>query len=237
MRSIEASLERLASHRIDILARARPRRRSPTAASAVGRPPDRPVHGPRAIGALVALRDRGRDPRLRRRHQPIGRPARCLAERGDFDLFLARRPLHAARAGGAGDLPAALRGRAASASCIGGPYNSGILATGARPGAFYDYEPAPPAILDRVARIEAVCDAHGVPLIAAALQFPLPPPGRRLGDPRAARVADQVARQPRASSPPRSRASLWARSSKGAGPAASRRPHAVTAGQPASRAP
>jgi len=54
-----------------------------------------------------------------------------------------------------------------------GPYNSGILATGAVPGAKYNYRDAPPEIMDRVAKIEAVCRRHGVPLPAAALQFPL----------------------------------------------------------------
>ena len=39
---------------------------------------------------------------------------------------------------------------------LGGVFNSGILATGARPGAKYDYADASPAILDRVRRIEAV---------------------------------------------------------------------------------
>lgn len=56
---------------------------------------------------------------------------------------------------------------------LGGPYNSGILATGAVPGAKYNYAEAPPEILDRVRRIEAVCAAHDTPLIAAALQFVL----------------------------------------------------------------
>jgi D-threo-aldose 1-dehydrogenase len=56
---------------------------------------------------------------------------------------------------------------------IGGPYNSGILATGAVPGATYDYQPAAPDLLQRVRRIEAVCARHGVALQAAALQFPL----------------------------------------------------------------
>ena len=56
---------------------------------------------------------------------------------------------------------------------IGGGYNSGILATGAVPGAMYNYEPAGPAILERVKKIEAVCARHKVPLPAAALQFPL----------------------------------------------------------------
>jgi D-threo-aldose 1-dehydrogenase len=56
---------------------------------------------------------------------------------------------------------------------IGGGYNSGILATGAIPGAMYNYAPAAPEILERVRKIEAVCARHGVPLPAAALQFPL----------------------------------------------------------------
>ena len=59
---------------------------------------------------------------------------------------------------------------------IGGPYNSGILATGAVEGAYYNYAPAPPRVLDRVAAIEAVCGRHGVRLPAAALQFPLAHP-------------------------------------------------------------
>ncbi len=56
---------------------------------------------------------------------------------------------------------------------IAGPYNSGILASGAVPGAKYNYRDAPPEIMQRVARIEAVCRRHAVPLAAAALQFPL----------------------------------------------------------------
>ncbi|MBC8872932.1 MAG: aldo/keto reductase [Planctomycetes bacterium] len=55
---------------------------------------------------------------------------------------------------------------------IGGAYNSGILATGTKEGALYDYVPARPPILEKVRRIEAVCRAHQVPLQAAALQFP-----------------------------------------------------------------
>ena len=55
---------------------------------------------------------------------------------------------------------------------IGGPYNSGILATGATGDAYYNYAPAPPEILEKVRDIEAVCARHGVPLPAAALQFP-----------------------------------------------------------------
>jgi D-threo-aldose 1-dehydrogenase len=56
---------------------------------------------------------------------------------------------------------------------LGGPFNSGILATGPVPGANYNYDPAPQAILDRVAAIERICEAHGTALIEAALRFPL----------------------------------------------------------------
>jgi D-threo-aldose 1-dehydrogenase len=59
---------------------------------------------------------------------------------------------------------------------LGGVFNSGILATGPVAGATYNYEPAPPAILDRVARIERVCRAHGVALPDAALHFALAHP-------------------------------------------------------------
>ncbi len=56
---------------------------------------------------------------------------------------------------------------------IGGPYNSGILATGAVAGATYNYRPATKPILDKVTRIQTVCERHDVSLQAAALQFPL----------------------------------------------------------------
>ncbi|MCL4157408.1 UNVERIFIED_CONTAM: hypothetical protein GTU68_016103 [Idotea baltica] len=56
---------------------------------------------------------------------------------------------------------------------LGGPYNSGILATGPIEGARYDYAPASEEILQRVRDLNDVCDAHNTPLIAAALQFPL----------------------------------------------------------------
>lgn len=56
---------------------------------------------------------------------------------------------------------------------IGGVFNSGILATGPVPGAKYNYADATPDVILKVRRIEAVCDRHGVPMAAAALQFPL----------------------------------------------------------------
>jgi D-threo-aldose 1-dehydrogenase len=54
---------------------------------------------------------------------------------------------------------------------IGGVFNSGILAD-PRPGSTYSYAPAPPGTLARARRMQSVCAAHGVPLAAAAIQFP-----------------------------------------------------------------
>jgi len=56
------------------------------------------------------------------------------------------------------------------------PFNSGILASGARPGATFFYAEAEAEIMTRTRRIEAVCAQHGVALAAAALQFPLAHP-------------------------------------------------------------
>lgn len=68
--------------------------------------------------------------------------------------------------------------QAAVSVVIGGPFNSGILATGSSVSVppRYNYSPAPDAIRARVQKLEAVCASHGVPLAAAALQFPLANP-------------------------------------------------------------
>ena len=59
---------------------------------------------------------------------------------------------------------------------LGGVYNTGILVTGAVPGARYQYAEAPVAILDKTRAIEAICARHGVALAAAAQQFVLAHP-------------------------------------------------------------
>lgn len=60
---------------------------------------------------------------------------------------------------------------------IGGPFNSGILATGpSARSARYNYESAPPEVRERVKQLQLACESHGVPLAAAALQFPLAHP-------------------------------------------------------------
>ncbi len=59
--------------------------------------------------------------------------------------------------------------KAGTSIVIGGPFNSGILVGGDT----FDYRKAPPAVVDRVKKIAAVCAAHNVPMAAAALHFPL----------------------------------------------------------------
>jgi len=73
-------------------------------------------------------------------------------------------------------LPAALARQVSVV--IGGAYNSGILATGVRgPGPhYYDYGEAPPEVVERVRRLEALAERHATPLAAAALQFCLAHP-------------------------------------------------------------
>ena len=95
-----------------------------------------------------------------------------LTRRGDFDMFLmaGRYTLleqHALES----FLP--LCEERGIGLVTGGPYNSGILATGAKPGAYYNYEPATDPVLDKVRRIEEVCESHGTRLVDAAFRFPL----------------------------------------------------------------
>lgn len=56
---------------------------------------------------------------------------------------------------------------------LAGPYASGILATGAVKGAYFHHQEASDEILERVRLIQEICDAHHIPMQAAAIQFPL----------------------------------------------------------------
>lgn len=66
--------------------------------------------------------------------------------------------------------------RDGTALVIGGVFNSGILATGPIAEATFDYQPASPEILAKVAALDRITHAAGSTLIAAALQFPLRTP-------------------------------------------------------------
>ncbi|MGV0033488.1 MAG: aldo/keto reductase [Candidatus Azotimanducaceae bacterium WSBS_2022_MAG_OTU7] len=98
-------------------------------------------------------------------------------EHGDWDCFLLagrytlleQKSLH-------GFLPKCLERNCSI--IVGGPYNSGILASGVKGKntPFYNYVPAPVDVIKRVEHIENICHSFGVTLAAAALQFPLAHP-------------------------------------------------------------
>ena len=65
----------------------------------------------------------------------------------------------------------------AGVGIIGGAiFSSGILAAGPVAGVTYEYKPAPPEILEKTRRIQAICEHYNTPLPAAAMQFPLAHP-------------------------------------------------------------
>ncbi|MFE6779863.1 aldo/keto reductase [Streptomyces sp. NPDC057702] len=75
---------------------------------------------------------------------------------------------------------------------VGGPYSSGVLAGGAH----FEYQQAPPEIVERVSRIKALAERHGVSIKAAALQFSLAHPASAAAVPgatRPSRIAEDVA--------------------------------------------
>jgi D-threo-aldose 1-dehydrogenase len=169
MRSLAFSLERLGLDRVDVL---------------YAHDLDVFTHGSQAAldaklaefmaggyRALVELRDQGV---IRAFGAGVNEWESCqwLTERGDFDIFLlAGRYTLLEQEALTSFLPlATARG---IGIVIGGPYNSGVLATGATPGAFYNYNPAPAWVLDRVARIEVICKSHHVRMVDAAFQFAL----------------------------------------------------------------
>jgi len=90
---------------------------------------------------------------------------------GDWDAFLLAGRYTLLEQGPLEDLIPLCQQRGTSL-VIGGPLNSGILAGRDT----WNYDKAPPGIVERVRKIEAVCQAHNVPLPAAALQFPLAHP-------------------------------------------------------------
>jgi D-threo-aldose 1-dehydrogenase len=94
-----------------------------------------------------------------------------VMEFGDWDVFLLAGRYTLLEQGPLDDLLPLCEKRGASI-VVGGPLNSGILAGRDT----WNYAPAPAEVVDRVKRIQAVCDTHGVPLPAAAFQFPLAHP-------------------------------------------------------------
>ena len=126
-----------------------------------------------ALPALVRLREQGRISAV----SAGMNQSKLLAElvrTGDLDcVLLAGRYSLLDHSGGTELLPlCAQRGVSVVA---GGVFNSGLLAD-PKPGATFDYAPASADMLDRALALRAVCERHGVPLRAAAVQFPFTHP-------------------------------------------------------------
>lgn len=169
MRSLDASLERTGLDRIDVLYAHDLDVANHRSQSGLDAKLSEFMSG--GYRALIELRDQGV---IKAFGAGVNewQPCQWLLERGDFDLFLlAGRYTLLEQAPLASFLP--LAEKRGVGIVIGGPYNSGILATGPKPGAFYNYDPAPEAILARTAALQAACLAHGVRLVDAAFQFPL----------------------------------------------------------------
>jgi D-threo-aldose 1-dehydrogenase len=161
MRSVDESLKRLNLDRIDILH--------------IHDPDDyydQAIQG--AYPALAKLRSQGVIRAVGAGMNQAEMLAR-FAREGDFDCFLlAGRYTLIDHTGLKELLPLCVK--KSISIIIGGPYNSGVLASGARPGAKFNYADAPEAILQTVRKVEEVCHRHQVPMKAAALQFPLAHP-------------------------------------------------------------
>ena len=160
LRSIEESLERLGLERVDIVH--------------LHDPYD---HWEEALGsaypALDELRAEGVVGAVGVGIGDVGLLARCARE-ADFDCFLLATRYTLLVHDELTDLLSVCEERGVSL-IVGGVYNSGILA-GPTADATFDYAQAPPESIARARRLDAVCARHGVPLKAAAIQFPLGSP-------------------------------------------------------------
>jgi D-threo-aldose 1-dehydrogenase len=169
MRSLEQSYQRLGMNRIDIVLIHDVDIWTHGSAEAYDRRFAESMEG--AYRALDELRRAGV---IKAVGAGLNEVAPCVryAREGDFDCFLLAGRYTLLEQNGLDDLLPLAEEKGFSV-LLGGPFNSGILATGTIPDAKYNYKPAPPAIMERVARIEAVCGRHAVPIAAAAIQFPL----------------------------------------------------------------
>jgi D-threo-aldose 1-dehydrogenase len=161
LRSIEESLERLGLDRLDI--------------ALIHDPDD---HWEQAIGeaypALAELRSQGVVGAIGAGMNQWEMPAR-FAREGDFDCFLLAGRYTLLDHSGLEDLLPLCETKQISV-ILGGPYNSGVLASDLGPDTTYFYQRTPPEVLETARQIKAVCDSHSVPLKAAALQFGLAHP-------------------------------------------------------------
>jgi D-threo-aldose 1-dehydrogenase len=157
-RSLEESLERLGLDHVDVLLVHDPDDHESDALDG-------------ALPELVRMRDEGLVHAIGTGMNQAEMPARFL-ERIDLDCILlaGRYTLLEQRA------RSVLLDRCVERDVdvmIGGVFNSGLLADPFRDAITYEYWPAAPRFVERAQQLDARCREHGVPLAAAALQFPL----------------------------------------------------------------
>ena len=170
LRSIEDSLQRMLTDRIDVV---------------LIHDCDRYGHGDNqptvfeeamtgAARALFELRDEGVVGAV---GLGVNEADVCIAaaQRADFDVFLLAGRYTLLEQESLDDL-LPLCVQEGISLLLGGVYNSGILATGAIPGAHHNYQPAGEEVLVRVAEIEKVCAQFDVAIAAVSLQFVLAHP-------------------------------------------------------------
>ena len=136
--------------------------------------PDRHADDAKTLSRLIAeayrtlaeLRDTGQ---VRAIGLGVNSPEVChmAFDLGEWDCFLLARSYSVLRQDDNGLL--ARCHQAGVSVLIGGPYMSGVLAGGTT----WHYRPIPKDVAADIERLRALCAAHGVPLEAAALQFPL----------------------------------------------------------------
>jgi D-threo-aldose 1-dehydrogenase len=163
LRSVEQSLERLGLDRVDVLY--------------VHDPDD---HLDQAIGealpTLAELRAQGVVREIGAGMNQAPALVRIVREADVDRVLVAGRYTLLDRSAEKELLPLCIRREVAVVA--GGVLNSGILAD-PRPGAMYDYEPAPEELVVRARRIAAICERHDIELLAAAIAFPLRHPAIR----------------------------------------------------------
>jgi D-threo-aldose 1-dehydrogenase len=162
-RSVEQSLTRLGTDRVDVL---------------YLHDPDKHEEEVYRTGypALAALREQGVVGAIGAGMNQAAMLTRFVA-RLDLDVVLLAGRYTLLEQGGLDELLPACAERGVGV-IIGGPFNSGVLAD-PRPGSRYDYAPAPASRLRRAAALRDACAEHGTPVTAAALQFPLAHPAVR----------------------------------------------------------
>ncbi len=155
LRSVEASLDRLGTDRIDILY--------------IHDPDDFADQAIReSYPVLHRLRDEGVVSAIGVGMNQTGVTTRFVRET-DIDVVLIAGRYTLLDQSAADDLLPAALDRGVSI-VIGGVFNSGILADPDN-CPMYDYQPASHEILRRVDRVRSVCDRHGVSLPCAAITF------------------------------------------------------------------